>query len=68
MPAPSPVSGVGTLGAAVLEVGERGRGAHERLVTRDAVQTGDERDAARVVLVRRVVEADCLHDPSHPLA
>ena len=60
--------GVGALGASVLEVGERRRGAHERLVTRDAVQTGDERDAAGVVLVRRVVEADCLHSPVHPLA
>ena len=52
---------VGALGASVLEVGERRRGADERLVTRHAVQAGDERDAARVVLVRRVVEADCLH-------
>ena len=59
--------GVGALGAPVLEVGERGRGAHERLVTRHAVQTGDERDAAGVVLVRRVVEADCLHTVPPPL-
>ena len=58
--------GVGALGAPVLEVGERRRSAHERLVTRHAVQTGDERDAARVVLVRRVVEADCLHDRRSP--
>ena len=56
-------SGVGAGGASVLEVGERGRGPHDRLVTRDAVQARDERHAAGVVLVRRIVEADCLHGP-----
>ena len=54
-------AGVGALRAAVLEVGERRRRAHDCLVARDAVQAGDERNAAGVVLVRRVVEADCLH-------
>ena len=61
MPAPSPRGGVGALGAAVLEVRERRRRAHERLVARDAVEARDEGDAARVVLVRRVVEADGFH-------
>ena len=57
---------VGALGAAVLEVRERRRRAHERLVARDAVEPCDEGDAARVVLVRRVVEADGLHEPALP--
>ena len=56
-------AGVGALRAAVLEVGERRCRAHDRLVTGDAVQPRHEGDAARVVLVRRVVEADCLHGP-----
>ena len=60
-------AGVGALGAAVLEVGERRQRAHDRLVTRDAVEPRDERDAAGVVLVRRVVEADRLH-ACHPVA
>ena len=59
-------AGVGALGAAVLEVGERRQRAHDRLVARDAVEPGDERDAAGVVLVRRVVEADGLHGPLIP--
>ena len=50
--------GVGARGAAVLEVRERACGAHDSLVARDAVEPRDERDAARVVLVGRVVEAD----------
>ena len=54
-------TGVRSLGPAVLEVGERRRGPHERLVARDPVEAGDERDAAGVVLVRRVVEADGSH-------
>ena len=53
--------GVGPLRAAVLEIGERRRGAHQRLVARDAVEPRHEGDAARVVLVRRVVEADGSH-------
>jgi hypothetical protein len=52
----------------VLEVGERGRRTHDRLVTRDAVQAGDERDAAGVVLIRRVVKADRSHSVAVPLA
>ena len=57
-------AGVGALGAAVLEVGERRQRAHDGLVTRDAVEPRDERDAAGVVLVGRVVEADSLHSRS----
>ena len=49
---------IGPGGAAVLEVAERDHRALDRLVRRDAVQPGDERDAAGVVLERRVVEAD----------
>ena len=52
---------VGALGAAVLQVCERRRSAHECLVARDAVEPCNEGDAARVVLVRRVVEADGSH-------
>ena len=55
--------GVGAGSAAVLEVGQCSRRPHDRLVTGDAVQARDERHAAGVVLVRGVVEADCLHSP-----
>ena len=67
IPAPSPRAGVGALGAAVLEVAERGQRAHDRLVAGDAVEAGDERDATGVVLVGRVVEADSLHSLLIPL-
>ena len=67
MPAPSPLPRVGALGAAVLEVGERGQRAHDRLVARDAVEARDERDAAGIVLVGRVVEADGFHSLLIPL-
>ena len=53
-------------GAAVLEVRERGEGAHDRLVRGDGVEMRDERDAARVVLVRRVVETDAACHSSPP--
>ena len=62
---------VGALGAAVLEVAERGQRADDRLVAGSPVEAGDERDAAGVVLVGRVVEADSLHSRSsrrRPLA
>ncbi len=51
--------GVGPRGAAVLEVLERGQGAAQRLVRGGSVESGHEGDPARVVLVRRVVEAGC---------
>ena len=59
-PAPSPVCGIG----ARRRRGARGSRAPSsarttRLVTGHAVEARDERDAARVVLVRRVVEPDC---------
>jgi hypothetical protein len=53
--------GIRAGGPAVLEVGERREGAPDRLVASDAVEAGDERDAAGVVLVHRVVEALRLH-------
>ena len=49
--------GVGARGAAVLEVRERAERPPHRLVRRHAVEPRDERDAAGVVLVGRVVEA-----------
>jgi hypothetical protein len=63
------VSGVGirARGPAVLEVLERAQRAVDRLVRPMAVETGDERDAACVVLVRRVVEALLLQCPSPPM-
>src|SRR5205085_3301024 len=58
-----PVTGLGIRagGAAVLEVRERGERADDRLVRGCAVEPGDERDAAGVMLVGRVVEAACRH-------
>ena len=44
-------------GPPMLEVGDRGERALDRLVRRDCVETGHERDAAGVMLVRGVVEA-----------
>ena len=43
MPAPSPVQRVGALGAAVLEVAERGQRAHDRLVARGRGRGGRRR-------------------------
>lgn len=51
---------VSALGTAVLEIRQRRQRAHDRFVTRDAVEAGDEGDAARVVLVRRIVEPERL--------
>ena len=48
--------GLGTRGAAVVEVRERGKAVLDDGVARDAGQGGDERDAAGVVLERGVVE------------
>ena len=57
---PGAVAGVrvGARGAAMLEVLERDDRALHGLVRRHAVELGDHRDAAGVVLVGRVVEAD----------
>ena len=60
MPAPSPVFGVGAGRAAVLEVLERRDARSIVSWLALAVEPRDERDAARVVLVGRVVEADRL--------
>ncbi len=67
MPAPSPVSGVGSGRAAVLEPLERLERAVDHLVRRGGVESRDEGDAARVVLVRRVIEPLRLHSRSLPL-
>ena len=63
---PGAVAGgrVGTLGAAMLEVRERGQRAHDRLVAACPVEPGDERDAAGVVLERGIVEAVRRQAPS----
>jgi hypothetical protein len=55
---PGAVAGlrVGAGGAAVLEVREGAQRAADRLVRGAGVEAGDEGDAARVVLVGRVVE------------
>ena len=58
IPAPSPVFGIRARGAAVLEVLERDDGAVYGLVRRLAIELGNHGDAAGVVLVGRVVEAD----------
>ncbi len=65
---PGAVAGVrvGAGGAAVLEVCEREERPLDRLVRRLTVQPRHARDAARVVLVRRVVEPHRLgRTPSH---
>ena len=54
---------VGARRAAVLEVLEGGDRPLDRLVAGVAAQPRDERDAAGIVLVRRVVEADRLGRP-----
>ena len=51
-----PGVGLGPGGAAVLEVAQRGERLGDDVVAGDAGQRGDEGDAARVVLVARVVE------------
>jgi hypothetical protein len=53
--------GIGACRPAVLHVLERREGANEGLVAAAPVEPRDERDAARVVLERRVVEAGRLH-------
>ncbi len=65
---PGAVAGqaVGAGGAAVLEVRERGERALDRLVRRLGVEVRDEGDAARVVLVRRVVKTDAASHLSLP--
>ena len=50
-------------GAAMLEVGHGAQPARDRLVRGHAVQAGDERDTAGVVLEGRVVQADRLGRP-----
>jgi hypothetical protein len=52
-----PRAGVGALGPAVLEIVQRLEGADDHLVRGGVVELGDHRDAARVVLVARVVQA-----------
>ena len=49
--------GIGTKGAAVGEVLERGEPEVDDLVGRGALQVGEERDATRVVFETRVVKA-----------
>ena len=57
MPAPSPVHGIGTRGAAMLEVLERRDRPCDHLVRRPVVQARDHAHAARVVLEAGVVKA-----------
>jgi hypothetical protein len=59
MPAPSPDSA--SARAAVLHVLERCQGPDDRLVASAAVEPRDERDTARVVLERGVIEPLRLH-------
>ena len=56
MPAPSPESGSAPVGAAVLEVAQRGDRLGDDVVAGLAGQGGDERDTTGVVLVESVVE------------
>ena len=59
--------GVGALGAAVLEVLERPQRARDHLVRGGRAEARDERDAAGVVLVARVVQAvRCLQGGASP--
>ena len=58
--------GVGAGRSAVLEMLERAQRLRDRLVAAHAVEPRDERDAAGVVLERRVIEALLPHRPHPP--
>ncbi len=66
---PRAVAGVrvGARGAAVLEVLQRDDRAADRLVRRVTIELRDERDAASVVLIGWVVQADRLGRPGNPM-
>ena len=56
--------GLGSGGAPVVEVGQRREGGVDQLAAGDALQMGDEGDAARVVLEAGVVQAVTLRGPA----
>ena len=56
MPAPSPVFGFAAAGAAVVHVAEHFLGVDQNLVASLALDVRNEAHAARVVLVRGIVE------------